>query len=458
MATTYLCEQSILFQWGSSRPIRAAPAILTRSKRRRPTDSPVSAMDQGAGPSAVSQLGQQSWGSSPALSVDSFSSTPAAGESLSSLAASTPGSMESLDSDSSRTFLRGFDSQWKRQRARTPPPSSWSKFREAQVMPPQIRQRVPPLPDLQWTEAEDLWNSMRTKDYSYKRDPALMSHHPALKPHMRAILIDWLIEVCEVHRLHRETFYLAVDFLDRYLSRARDLPKSQLQLGGITCLMIAAKLEEIYPPKVADFAYVTDGACTQEDIQDKELVIMKVLNWSLSPVTPQHWLGTYLQLTNMEETRCGDAVTAEEFTSPQFSALQFVQMCQLIDLAVMDMASIQFKYGVLAGAAFFHFTRNRELTIRISGYSWFELSPCVTWLGPFYVTLRDHLLCHVPPFDRVPDTDRHNIQIHAVNLQILEEAQKRSEEQEAQLCMSPQATAERPDFLTPPDSGGRHRP
>ena len=40
--------------------------------------------------------------------------------------------------------------------------------------------------------------------------------------------------------------------------------------------MIAAKLEEIYPPKVADFAYVTDGACTQEDIQDKELVIMKV--------------------------------------------------------------------------------------------------------------------------------------------------------------------------------------
>ena len=40
--------------------------------------------------------------------------------------------------------------------------------------------------------------------------------------------------------------------------------------------MIAAKLEEIYPPKVADFAYVTDGACTQEDIQDKELVVMKV--------------------------------------------------------------------------------------------------------------------------------------------------------------------------------------
>ncbi|XP_037088404.1 G1/S-specific cyclin-E1-like [Pollicipes pollicipes] len=136
---------------------------------------------------------------------------------------------------------------------------------------------------------------------------------------------------------------------------------------GITCLMIASKLEEIYPPKVADFAYVTDGACTSEDIQDKELVIMKILNWSLSPITPQHWLGTYLQLTNMEENRFGEAVTAEEFTCAQFSSLQFVQVCQLLDLAVMDVGSLAFNYGVLAASAFFHFTRNRELTVRISG-------------------------------------------------------------------------------------------
>ena len=53
-------------------------------------------------------------------------------------------------------------------------------------------------------------------------------------------------------------------------------------------------------------------------------------------------------------------MTAEEFASPQFSSLQFVQMCQLIDLAIMDVASVQFKYGVLAAAALFHFTRNRS--------------------------------------------------------------------------------------------------
>jgi cyclin E len=63
--------------------------------------------------------------------------------------------------------------------------------------------------------------------------------------------------VCEVYRLHRETFYLAVDFLDRYLGISSNVPKNRLQLIGVTCLFIGAKLEEIYPPKLQEFAYVT---------------------------------------------------------------------------------------------------------------------------------------------------------------------------------------------------------
>jgi len=35
-------------------------------------------------------------------------------------------------------------------------------------------------------------------------------------------------------------------------------------------------LQEIYPPKIGEFAYVTDGACTEADIQKQELVMLKV--------------------------------------------------------------------------------------------------------------------------------------------------------------------------------------
>lgn len=85
-----------------------------------------------------------------------------------------------------------------------------------------------------------------------------------------------ICQVCEVYRLHRETFHLAVGYVDRYLKVKKDIHKSTLQLVGVTALFIAAKLEEIYPPKVAEFAYVTDGACTEDEIQIEELVMLEV--------------------------------------------------------------------------------------------------------------------------------------------------------------------------------------
>lgn len=49
--------------------------------------------------------------------------------------------------------------------------------------------------------------------------------------------------MCEVYKLHRETFYLAQDFFDRYMATQQDVVKTLLQLIGISSLFIAAKLE-----------------------------------------------------------------------------------------------------------------------------------------------------------------------------------------------------------------------
>lgn len=65
-----------------------------------------------------------------------------------------------------------------------------------------------------------------------RRNADMFAQHPLLQPRMRSVLLDWLIEVCEVYRLHRETYYLAMDFLDRYLALTVNLPKTQLQLIG----------------------------------------------------------------------------------------------------------------------------------------------------------------------------------------------------------------------------------
>jgi hypothetical protein len=96
-----------------------------------------------------------------------------------------------------------------------------------------------PLPNLNFADSEEVWEIMLQKDRDYKRDPLYIRKHPQLQPRMRAVLLDWLIEVCEVYRLHRETFHLAVDFVDRYLSSQKNIQKTRLQLVGITALFVA---------------------------------------------------------------------------------------------------------------------------------------------------------------------------------------------------------------------------
>lgn len=80
---------------------------------------------------------------------------------------------------------------------------------------------------------------------------------------MRAILIDWLIDVHLKYKLVPETLFVAVSIIDRYLEKTHIL-RSKLQLVGITALFIACKYEEIYPPNLQDFSDVTDKAYSKQ--------------------------------------------------------------------------------------------------------------------------------------------------------------------------------------------------
>jgi hypothetical protein len=69
---------------------------------------------------------------------------------------------------------------------------------------------------------------------------------------MRAVLIDWLIQVHMKFQLLQETMYLTVYFIDSYLQRM-DVSKMHLQLVGVTAMFLASKYEEMYVPAIEDF-------------------------------------------------------------------------------------------------------------------------------------------------------------------------------------------------------------
>ena len=97
---------------------------------------------------------------------------------------------------------------------------------------------------------------------------------------MRAILVDWLVEVHLKFKLVPESLYLTVNLIDRYLEREQ-VNRQKLQLVGVTAMLIACKYEEIYPPIVKDFVYITDNAYTKEEILEMERKMLSVLDFNI---------------------------------------------------------------------------------------------------------------------------------------------------------------------------------
>jgi len=97
---------------------------------------------------------------------------------------------------------------------------------------------------------------------------------------MRAILVDWLVEVQESFELNHETLYTAVKLTDLYLSR-KQIKKEDLQLLGATACLIASKVDERLPPLVDDFLYVCDDAYTREKLLKMERKVLSVVGFDM---------------------------------------------------------------------------------------------------------------------------------------------------------------------------------
>jgi G2/mitotic-specific cyclin 2 len=105
----------------------------------------------------------------------------------------------------------------------------------------------------------------------------------------RGALADWIIAAHRGMKMLPETLYLAINLLDRMLSK-KQCSLSKLQLLGITCLRIAAKYEETWCLAINQFVTLTEGAYTVKHINQAERYILGTLDWNLSSPGPMSWL------------------------------------------------------------------------------------------------------------------------------------------------------------------------
>ncbi|CAD7693477.1 unnamed protein product [Nyctereutes procyonoides] len=175
--------------------------------------------------------------------------------------------------------------------------------------------------------------------YAYVRQ---LEEEQAVKPkhllscevtgNMRAILIDWLVQVQMKFRLLQETMYMTLSIIDRFMQN-NCVPKKMLQLVGVTAMFIASKYEEMYPPEIGDFAFVTENTYTKHQIRQMEMKILRSLNFGLGRPLPLHFL--------RRAPKIGE-VDVEQHTLAEY----------LMELSMLDYDMVHFPPSQIAAGAF----------------------------------------------------------------------------------------------------------
>jgi len=118
-----------------------------------------------------------------------------------------------------------------------------------------------------------------------------------IKPRMRTILFSWLNEVHTKFKLRETTLWASLQICDMFLG-ITSVHRNRLQLVGSTCLWIASKYHEIYPPLAKDFVYISDKAFNRSDLIKCEELVCDGLGFQLSTPTVYNFLLRYIKVAS----------------------------------------------------------------------------------------------------------------------------------------------------------------
>jgi len=170
--------------------------------------------------------------------------------------------------------------------------------------------------------AAEIHTHLREAELRTRPKPNYLRKQTDLKPHMRAILIDWLCEVSIEYNLNDETLYLAVNYIDRFLSHMAVL-KGKLQLVGTAAMLLASKFEEIWAPEVKDFVYITDETYNRDQVLRMEQLMIKTLKFDICCVTPIQFINRLLRAVQADQQTVDFAKFLLDLTLLEYNLVKF---------------------------------------------------------------------------------------------------------------------------------------
>ncbi|KAK9133805.1 hypothetical protein Scep_013333 [Stephania cephalantha] len=251
---------------------------------------------------------------------------------------------------------------------------------------------------------DDIYQYYWVMEAQYPSLVNYMETQTNITPDMRGILINWLIEVHFKYELMPETLFLMVALFDRFISIVK-IAKSEIQLVGLTALLLASKYEDFWHPRIRELISVSAGSYTSAHMLAMEKLILEKLMFRLNIPTPYVFMLRFLKAAQSDR---------------KLENLSFY----LIELCLVKYEALTFKASLLAASAIYvarctlHMTPAwTPLLCKHAHYEESQLRACANMIlkfqkvastGPLMVTYEKYAhpehccVAEITPIDKLP--------------------------------------------------------
>jgi hypothetical protein len=173
-------------------------------------------------------------------------------------------------------------------------------------------------------------------DYNY-----LLNTESEITPEMRAMVVDWLLEVHQIFHFQEKCLFTTIQLLDKYLSK-KLINIDQFQLLALTALNIASKQEEVEYPILDNFITISKNTVTKQEMIDMESDLISTIKFDILSPTVLDFFQIYAAICNL-------------------NPVEVSQGLYIMNIILIDINMLKYKNSILAFAVLKLITKEENI-------------------------------------------------------------------------------------------------
>ena len=151
-----------------------------------------------------------------------------------------------------------------------------------------------------------------------------------ISPEMRAMVVDWLLEVHQIFHFQEKCLFTTIQLIDKYLTKI-NISIDQFQLLALTALNIASKEEELEYPILDNFITISKNSLTKKEMIYMEKKVLSMINYEILSPTILDFFQIYANICNL-------------------NPVEISQALYIMNILLIDINMLKYKVSILAFA------------------------------------------------------------------------------------------------------------